>query len=221
MEPPLHTMWPLRSSRSAPSCRLLYRLLLRRGLRRATPCARLGDAQGHQSRTIDCQSLAARLNLSFSAKSWSGMTSETECTVTMERRQGERFDLTADSATGLVEGKLTGGSLGDALLSIVAQRNAFKINDVAAQEVLATIKDTTPWRCRRRYARIGDRQPAEWIRLCHAHGAQPRVVRVAGRWRTHASLAVDNVVCGRLRRVCTAFREAIRAARRFPESSAT
>ncbi|HON48075.1 MAG TPA: SUMF1/EgtB/PvdO family nonheme iron enzyme [Kiritimatiellia bacterium] len=82
-----------------------------------------------------------RLNLSFSAKSWSGMTSETECTVTMERRQGERFDLTADSATGLVEGKLTGGSLGDALLSIVAQRNAFQDrNDVAAQEVLATYK---------------------------------------------------------------------------------
>lgn len=77
-------------------------------------------------------------NLSFSAKSWSGMTSETECTVTMERRQGERLELIADSTTGQVTGNLTGGSLGDALLSIVAQRNAFQDRrDAEAQAVLA------------------------------------------------------------------------------------
>jgi hypothetical protein len=80
------------------------------------------------------------MNLSFSAKSWNGMTVAGHVVV-MERRQGERLELTADSTTGLVEGKLSGGRLGDEPLSIIVQRNAFQDRkDAEAQTVLAAYK---------------------------------------------------------------------------------
>ncbi len=79
-------------------------------------------------------------NLSFSTRSWGGMTAAGHVVV-MERRQGERLELIADSATGYVTGTLSGGRLGNETLSIVAQRNAFQDRlDAEAQAVLATYK---------------------------------------------------------------------------------
>ncbi len=80
------------------------------------------------------------VNLSFSAKSWGEMTSAGHVVV-MERKQGERLELIADSATGHVTGTLTGGRLGSETLLIAAQRNIFQDRKSAgAQAVLAIYK---------------------------------------------------------------------------------
>lgn len=81
------------------------------------------------------------LNLSFSAKSWSGVSGESDVAAVLERRQGERLALTLDRATGLMTGTLSGGRMGEEPLTVTVQRNAFlDRQDAEAQAALAAYK---------------------------------------------------------------------------------
>ena len=81
------------------------------------------------------------LNLSFSAKSWSGVSGESDYQAVMERRQGERLEVEVDAETGLLTGTLSGGRVGEEPLNVTLQRNAFlDRKDAEAQAALAAYK---------------------------------------------------------------------------------
>ena len=81
------------------------------------------------------------LNLSFSAKSWSGVSGESDYQAVMERRQGERLEVEVDAETGLLTGTLSGGRVGEEPLNVTLQRNAFlDRQDAEAQAALAAYK---------------------------------------------------------------------------------
>ncbi|HRR34653.1 MAG TPA: SUMF1/EgtB/PvdO family nonheme iron enzyme [Kiritimatiellia bacterium] len=81
------------------------------------------------------------VNLSFSAKSWSGVSGDSDYLAAMARRQGEQLDVTVDAATGFLTGTLSGGRVGAETLLVTAQRNAFldRLN-ITAQTILAAYK---------------------------------------------------------------------------------
>jgi len=81
------------------------------------------------------------LNLSFSAKSWSGVSGESDYQAVMERRPGERLEVEVDAETGLLTGTLSGGRVGEEPLTVTMQRNAFlDRQDAEAQASLAAYK---------------------------------------------------------------------------------